>query len=109
MLLGFHKGFASVELLMALVIMMGAFKIFWKIYEENERYRFFSQENQKIFLAQKHISEKIYFNSTQETSKGFFVLSQKGFSYDGKLLEDYSEEGLGYHYFYPQKIRKNEE
>ncbi|WP_095331439.1 hypothetical protein [Helicobacter sp. 11S02596-1] len=102
-----HRGFASVELLMALVVMGVAFKVFWKIYEENERYHIFSQKSQKMFLAQKNISKALDFGGTQN-AKSFVVLSQKGFRYEGKLLEERREEGLAYHYFYPQSISKNQ-
>ncbi|PAF46383.1 hypothetical protein BKH46_07905 [Helicobacter sp. 12S02634-8] len=98
-----RKCFASLELILALVLMGVAFKIFWEIYGQSMQQIALNQKTQALSIAQKNIHNQLSALSTQGGGIPFSVISQKGFHYEGVWVEEHTQAG-SYHYFSPKKI-----
>ncbi|WP_180675597.1 hypothetical protein [Helicobacter sp. 11S03491-1] len=97
----------SITLVMAIVVLGLAFKIFWTLYQEGVQNQVFLQKNQAIFSAQRLINERIHIKSTSNgVPKDFSISSENAFVYRGKVIETQTSDGIYYDYFYPQEVSR---
>lgn len=98
-----HRAYISLELLLAVIILGVAFKIFWKFYGVELNNQIFLDKDNENFLAQVFISDKIY---KKDFEKDFTIVSKNGITYQGKFIETQVKNKIYYRYFFPQTLVK---
>lgn len=95
-----HKGYITVELLMAIVILGISFVLFWKIYDQRLKNTAFDEKS--IYQAQNMMQNAISSNSD---GNDFSIVSKNGHIYQGALIQ-ISVQNIGYKYFSPTILQK---
>lgn len=98
-----HRAYISLELLLAIIVLGVAFKIFWKFYGAERHNQIFLDKDNEDFLAQVFVSDKIY---KKDFEKDFTIVSKNGIVYQGRLIETQVKNNIYYRYFFPQTLIK---